>query len=70
MASIVREAISAYLTRQDGKTLKREEIENAPFFEVVGIGESGIQDNSSAHDLIYRTRLYDLNRGGRWGGNR
>lgn len=59
VAGIVREAVSTYLAKRDGKTLQRDELENDPFFQVLGIGASGNENSSAEHDAFYHSRPND-----------
>jgi predicted DNA-binding protein len=50
MANIVREAVSSYITREEGRTLTEEELAKDPFFGVVGIGCSETENTLEDHD--------------------
>ncbi|HHY47956.1 MAG TPA: hypothetical protein GX506_11735 [Firmicutes bacterium] len=51
IADIVREAVDIYFADREGKRLTEAELANDPFFDVIGVGESGIPDNAVRHDV-------------------
>lgn len=58
MADIVREAVSSYLEHKVGRTLTKDELENDPFFQVIGIGGSKDADGSERHDAILYKQIH------------
>ncbi len=59
MASIVREAVSSYITRKEGRTLTAEELANDPFFGVIGIGCSETNNVLEDHDKALYGENFD-----------
>lgn len=57
LAQVVREAVASYVVGLEGQRLSEQELVGDPFFEVIGLGESGVPDGAEKHDEhIYELR--------------